>query len=220
MNLNTNNLVEIQNSKLGIGLDNQFTESDEDINFLLTNIEVGNTAKAYTSGLLNFIKFIKEDQQEKNYTIKNIVELNCYQGELTCMFAKHFSPEQLFVVDKFDKIDSTWPKSINLEDVKNNFNIRTEKYPFIKVINKNITEAASDFDNQSVDLLYINDHVSYEDYNIILNKWICKVKTNGYICGNYWGNGDIVKSVIEKIGEPEMYFTDSSWVRIKMWEED
>lgn len=209
-------LKNIENTRLGIGIGGQYFNDDKSIKYLCS---INNPLKVYLTGFIDFINFINEDQKEKNSKVKNIVEINCYQGETTSLFAKYLNPEKIYVVDKFDSLPDSYPSDIKIEDVEYNFNLRTENYP-VQVIKKNANEAVDDFKDQSIDLIYVANCTNYDKMYNLLDKWLPKVKTDGYICGNSWGNGDVVKATIQHFGEPSAYFNDSSWVKIKVWDDE
>lgn len=208
----------IQNSRLGIGIQEQFWATDKDIKFL-SNID--NPMKIYLTGFLDFVKYHKDNAAERNVPIKNIVEISCYQGETSSLFLKYFPDlEKLTVIDRFDKIDPSWPKSIALEDVRYNFTLRTEGGPVELIDDLDPLDAADKFEDNSIDLLYINEHESYQTCYRLLAEWLPKVKTDGFICGWRWGSANIVQACLDHFGEPDIYFKDSSWSKIKVWDND
>lgn len=213
-----NKLRMIQNSRLGIGVQEQFFGTDNDIKFLSS---LDNPAKVYLTGFIDFLNYIKKNQDERDFKVKRIVEINCYQGETTSLIAKYLQPEELFVIDQFDAIDDSWPKNIALEDVRNNFKLRTEPYPFVKVIDDvDALEAADQFENNSIDLIYINEHQSYQHNWRLLATWLPKIKPEGFITGNYWGNGNVVQAALDHFGDPDIFFKDSSWSKVKIWDNE
>lgn len=209
-------LRKVQNTRLGIGVDGQYFNDDQTIEHLCS---LDNPLKVYLTGFIELMNFVNKDQTNKNFKVKKIVEINCFQGETTSLLAKYLSPEKIYVIDKFDSIPESYPVDLKIEDVEYNFNVRNENYP-VQVIKKDAVESANDFENQSVDLIYIANCTNYDKLWNILDKWLPKIKTEGYICGNFWGSGDVVKSVIEHFGEPNAYFNDSSWVKVKIWEDE
>ena len=218
MQSNKNKLRMIQNSRIGIGVQEQFFATDSDIKFLSM---LDNPAKIYLTGFIDFCNYVNKNQTERNFKIKRIVEINCYQGEATSLLAKYLQPEELWVVDQFDKIDDSWPKSIALDDVRHNFNLRTASYPCVKVIEDvDAMEAADRFEPGSIDLIYLNEYKSYQYNWRLLAQWLPKIRPEGFITGNYWGSGNVVQAALDHFGEPDIYFKDSSWSKIKIWDED
>lgn len=219
INSQRNQLKLIQNTRLGIGINEQFWANDKDIKFL-TKIDSPN--KVYLTGFLDFVKYHKEDCEKRNFSIKNIVEISCYQGETTSLLMKYFEDlEKISVVDKFDTVDPTWPKNIALDDIRYNFDLRTRHEKNLEVIDDvDSIDAADRFENNSIDMLYINEHDSYKKCYRLLLAWLPKVKTDGYICGWRWGSENIVQACIDHFGEPDIYFKDSSWSKIKVWDDD
>ena len=208
----------IQNSRIGIGIREQFKGTDADIKFLSM---LDNPAKVYLTGFIDFCDYINKNQAERNFKIKRIVEINCYQGETTSLLAKYLQPEELFVIDQFDSIDESWPKNIALDDIRHNFNIRTSDYPCVKVIDDvDALDAADQFEKGSIDLIYLNEYKSYQHNWRLLAQWLPKIRPEGFITGNYWGNGNVVQAALDHFGDPDIYFNDSSWSKIKIWDED
>jgi predicted O-methyltransferase YrrM len=215
---NTNKLKNIQNSRIGIGVQEQFFATDADIKFLSM---LDNPVKVYLTGFLDFTEYLKKDSEQRGFKIKRIVEINCYQGETTSLMAKLLSPEELTVVDQFDKVDPSWPKNIALEDIRHNFKLRTKPYPYVKIIDDvDALEAADRFEDNSIDMIYINEYASYQYCWRLLAQWLPKIKTDGYICGWHWGSGNIVQAALDHFGEPDIFFKDSSWSKIKVWDNE
>jgi hypothetical protein len=214
----TNKLKPIQNSRIGISIQEQFLGTDDDIKFL-SGLE--SPTKVYLTGFIDFCKYVNTNKAERNFEVKRVVEINCYQGETTTLLAKYLKPEELFVVDQFDKIDESWPKNIALDDVRHNFNIRAAQYPCVKVIDDvDALEAADRFENGSIDLIYISEYASYQYVWRLLAKWLPKISPNGYICGNHWGSANTVQAALDHFGDPDLFFKDSSWLKTKIWDED
>jgi len=218
LNIENNKLKNIQNSRIGIGISEQFFATDNDIKFLSS---VDNPVKVYLTGFIDFMEYIKKDSEQRNFPVKRIVEINCYQGETTSLICKYLNPDDLTVIDQFDKIDPSWPKNIALDDVRHNFNIRTKKYPCVKVIDDiDALEATDRFEDSSIDMIYINEYASYQYCWRLLAQWLPKIKTNGYICGWHWGSGNVVQAALDHFGEPDIFFKDSSWSKIKVWDNE
>lgn len=213
-----NKLKTIQNSRIGIGIQEQFFATDNDIKFLSM---VDSPTKVYLTGFLDFAEYLKKNSEERGFKIKRIVEINCYQGETTSLIAKLLNPEELTVVDQFDKVDPSWPKNIALEDIRHNFKLRTKPYPYVKVIDDvDALEASDRFEDNSIDMIYINEYASYQYCWRLLAQWLPKVRTDGYICGWHWGSGNIVQAALDHFGEPDLFFKDSSWSKIKVWDNE
>lgn len=213
-----NKLKNIQNSRIGIGIHEQFFATDRDMKFLSM---IDNPVKVYLTGFIDFMDYIKKDSEQRGVSVKKVVEINCYQGETTSLICKYLNPDELTVIDQFDKIDPSWPKTIALDDVQHNFKLRTKPYPYVKVIDDvDALEAADKFEDNSIDLIYINEYASYQYCWRLLAQWLPKVKTDGYICGWHWGSGNIVQACLDHFGEPDIFFKDSSWSKIKVWDNE
>lgn len=194
-------LHNLPNLKLGVGQNKKFTVDDEDIRYLIGN---------YDPTMMAIIRFFS---WFKDKDINNIVEINCFQGEMTTILAKYFEPDSLTVVDDFTKTLPDYPHKINITHVKENFSTRTKPFPCVKVFNGNIDEFVNTIEDNSVDMFYINEYSDKEVLKNIINKAVVKLKKPGYICGIGWGGGNVVHACLETIGEPNIYFKDSTWIK-------
>jgi predicted O-methyltransferase YrrM len=65
-------------------------------------------------------------------------------------------------------------------------------------IRKLSTEAAKEFTNESLDVVFIDMSHEYEDVKIDLDTWLPKVKTGGYIAGHDRSWPGVKKAILEK----------------------
>jgi len=123
---------------------------------------------------------------------KTIIEIGCYRGESTSVFAKHF--ERVICIDPWETgYDHTDRGSIqNGSYIKNDFIKNMEKNDNIIIINKYSYNAINDVKNilngQMVDAIYIDAGHQYHDVSKDLHNYEKFVKKNGYICGDDYKN--------------------------------
>jgi len=194
---------QLPNTRLGQGLHRQFTTHPDDILELQTKHK-----SAYLDSIFEFLEYIKP----KN--IQTIVEVNCYQGETTELFANYLKPKTLYVIDAFDKLPSYILGANDINKIRQNFEFRTKPFDCVRLLPHNPIVVLDDlFEDDSIDMLYINEHDNRTYLQTIIEKALPKIKPGGYICGIGWGSGDVVQTCLATIGEPNIYFKDSSWIK-------
>lgn len=203
---NNSKLHTIPNSKIGRGLDQPITSNDGDIEYALS--KKSGHAKISAEGILKFFEYLKT----KN--IKRILELGAYQGENTELLAKYLNPESIWVCEKFESQPQLIDEVVNLQHAEENFMIRTEKYPCVKLI-KFCEEMLFErvIENESIDLIVFSEHKNKDVLKDQIVNAVKKLKKPGYIAGIGWGSGDVVFACLETVGDVDLYFDDSSWVK-------
>lgn len=157
---------------------------------------------------------------QKNYNVKNMIEIGSFQGESTTIFSNIFNNPTIFAVDIWDNYDNNENivNNDNPKDIENNFDVITKDYSNIIKI-KMSSEKFSEFvaDN-SIDFIYIDGDHTYESvYNDII-KWKNKIKINGFIGGHDYveGREGLIKAVNENFRNYKIDVFGWNWlVRIK-----
>jgi len=81
----------------------------------------------------------------------------------------------------------------------------------VKIKKKSI-DASADFEDGSLDAVYIDGDRRYESVIQDLTLWLPKIKKGGFISGHdYCGN--VRKAIINILGPIETVYPDTSWVR-------
>ena len=143
--------------------------------------------------------------------IDTIVEIGSYIGESTEVFAKNFPKSTIYSVDpyipNYDKSDNA---SNYMNDVENEFIKLLDIHPNIKKIKKLSSDAVKDFDDNSIDFVYIDANHTYESVKQDIILWLPKVKK--YIGFHDYDNYDVKRAINEFIGIPlgENCFVDNS----------
>jgi predicted O-methyltransferase YrrM len=203
---NNSRLHTIPNAKIGRGLDQPITSNDEDIEYALSK-KTGE-AKLNAEGTLKFFKYLQ------NRNIKRILEIGAYQGENTELLAKYLTPEAIWVGEKFESSPQDISEPVSPVHAEENFAIRTEKYPCVKLIKYDPTIMFERIiEDSSVDLVVLSEHKNKEELKSQLMNAVKKLKKPGYIAGIGWGSGDVVFACLETIGDVDIYFDDSSWIK-------
>lgn len=161
--------------------------------------------KKFANSIKGFLELITD---LKNININTLVEIGCYQGESTTIFAHCLPNTKIYAVDPF----RTSYDIQKMTMVQLNFNKRISKFSNIIKIKKESLLACKDFEDKSLDSVYIDGDHSYNSvYNDIL-AWKKKIKDGGVICGHDY-NLQSVKNAINDIFKKEVkIYEDTSWL--------
>lgn len=177
-------------------------------------------SKVY-KGLKEFIEDVLKIRK-----ISEFVEIGSYAGESTMMFADKFVDAKIYCIDPWDDMDIVeytnekiklykYTKPSLVEPV---FDENIKNYNNITKIKLTSEEASSQFEDNSLDMIYI-DGIHTEKYiTIDLEKWVPKVKNGGIISGHdysgkFRGYKDYIKNYFGR--EPNKTYCDKSWYYIK-----
>ena len=149
-----------------------------------------------------------------------LVEVGSYMGESMEIFAKSGRFKKIYCVDPWLDTDTT---TDNVSDSEKHFDAR--KSNFIEKIKNTSFDASKIFEDNSIDMVYIDaEHTPEAVKKDILN-WLPKIKPNGYVTGHDWEfrNGVLQNSIIETIGMPDYICkhvihggkSDGSWIKNK-----
>lgn len=151
---------------------------------------------------------------DENFTI---AEIGCLAGISTslfasaCKFVYAIDPWNLFLRYKdYGYVN----KSPIIIDAEIRFDINMSKYKNFKKIKNFSYVVYKDFDDESLDAVYIDgDHDVKSVYNDIM-LWIPKIKKNGILCGHDYKSPEV--SEVLKKSFPQKYplkhYCDMSWV--------
>jgi predicted O-methyltransferase YrrM len=146
--------------------------------------------------------------------IKNIskmVEVGSYIGESTEVFAQNFSNSIIYCVDPWQSGYDTYDNaSIDMDGVEDEFDKKMKKYNNIFKIKKTSIEASYDFENNSLDFVYIDANHTYQSVATDIEIWLPKIKKEGYIGFHDYDNLDVKRAINERLGEAEYCFEDQS----------
>jgi predicted O-methyltransferase YrrM len=166
----------------------------------------------YTKGLLDLIEYLKTFGDTRKM---RMVEIGSYAGESTVIFANHF--KEVIAIDPYlndyDLNDITCFHR-DLTKVYDTFLTNTKLLENIKLIKKTSDDAINDLKNETFDFVYIDGIHTYEQVNKDIDNYKPLIKKGGFIGGHdyhpVWDG--VVKSIHEKVGDPNKTFQDTSWV--------
>ena len=155
-------------------------------------------------GLADLIKFIEADG-------KVMVEVGSYMGESASVFAKHV--KSITAIDPWVEgyDDNDGASSTNMSKVEEYFDKTMSNFSNMKKIKMKSLEACKQFDDESLDFVYIDAEHTYEALFNDLKAWTPKVKKDGWICGHDWQRMDLRKAIVDVLGDPDRKFSDNSW---------
>lgn len=167
---------------------------------------------------INNVKGLYEMVQMYFTPETEIVEVGSFQGVSTMLFAMF--AKKVYSVDSYDyvvpptgRIPSHDQLFVDAEKV---FIERTKDISNIVKIKKPSVEAALDFKDESIDIVYIDAEHDYNSVKNDVRAWKGKVKKGGLISGHDWWLEHIERIVKEEglLNELRVY-KDSSWSVVK-----
>lgn len=162
-------------------------------------------------GLIDMIKFISNNLSENSI----MIEIGSYMGESTMLFGCSGKFKEIYAIDphsgneEFNQLFG-----YNWDIVKKEFEINTRFFDNIIYIQNYSYNVVNQFEDNSIDFIYIDGNHNYESVKKDLELYIPKLKVGGYIGGHdYYNHWDgVVKAINEIIGEPDYLFEDLSWI--------
>lgn len=167
-------------------------------------------SERYERGLRNLI------QDLGPVANKRMIEIGCFIGESTTIFAQYFS--EVIAVDPFesgyDINDST--SHLDFTSVYSEYIKRTSSYPNIKTIRLTSDSAVDLLDDEIFDFVYIDGLHTYEQVKKDITNYKPLIKQGGVIAGHdYHPNWNgVIDAVNEMLGGPDKVYEDSSWIKI------
>lgn len=142
-----------------------------------------------------------------------VVELGSFAGVSSELFALHCS--KLYCVDKWEPYwEITQQEFMNIAEQR--FDSMTKNYTNVVKLKMDTIDAADRFDDNSIDLIYIDNDHSSDRVKKELETWLPKIKDNGFISGHDI-NMPTVFNVVTQYFNPTMVevFNDTSWITRK-----
>ena len=100
----------------------------------------------------------------------------------------------LHLVDSYARADKFTPSWLPFGDAKENLILFKNKIAWHL---KTSMQGVLDFEDESLDFVYIDASHKYEDVKDDLAKWWPKVKKGGIFCGHDYTDGDVQKAIQE-----------------------
>lgn len=130
------------------------------------------------------------------------VEVGSFSGVSSRVIALHCG--ELHCVDPW-----SWPAVAQAEQM---FDSMLVNYPNINKVKMSSVEGAAQFDDKSLDFVYIDADHTYNAVVQDIEAWKAKVKIGGYIAGHDSYMDEVLQAVKDCLGEPMEIFADTSWI--------
>lgn len=158
---------------------------------------------------------------------KIMVEIGCYAGESTEIFASFF--KTVYAVDPWfvgmhlmDGATNATGDILMEDDVEKRFDIVANKYPNIIKIKDYDYNALKLFDDNSLDFVYIDAIHTEKEVTRQIYKWYPKIKETGSMGGHDFSPSfpEVMKAVSRASGVPDKIYTDAgnSWTKYKQYD--
>jgi cephalosporin hydroxylase len=145
-----------------------------------------------------------------------MIEIGCYIGESTVVFAKEFG--FVIAIDPFiDNYPANYgvAKYAEFSKVLEKFLENVEHYTNIWHIKQISDEAINTLQNKKVVFVYIDGCHTYEQVLKDIVNYKPLIVKGGFIGGHDYvpGWAGVMKAVDELLGEPDQTFSDGSWLK-------
>lgn len=145
-----------------------------------------------------------------------MVEVGCYYGESTLIWASSDKIDKIVAVDRwmdfYDKCDLASERG-NMKEVERMFDANIKGNSKIEKIKGSSVDVSKLFTPQKFDFIYIDASHKYEDVVADIKAWLRCLKMGGIIGGHDINNSDVRRAVLDTIGEPDYTFDDFSWIK-------
>jgi len=171
------------------------------INMRSTNVE--------KQGLRQLTNFIPQDAV--------FAEIGCYAGLSSEIFMQSNRVSTLYCIDAwtsgYDERDGA--SRSDMAEVEEAFDKRMRGHNIIKIKAWSY-DAVNQFEDESLDGIYIDGNHGYEAVKKDIELFLPKIKKTGIICGHDynspgWGK-EVNRAVNEVLGIPDLTFNDYSWL--------
>jgi len=130
------------------------------------------------------------------------VEVGCFSGVSSRVISLHCG--LLHCVDPW-----SWGAVAQAEQM---FDAMLPDYPNIVKVKLPSVQAAGQYEDHSLDFVYVDADHAYASVVEDITAWKNKVKQGGFIAGHDSYMPEVLQAVRDCLGEPDHFFTDTSWL--------
>lgn len=143
---------------------------------------------------------------------RTMAEIGVWTGAGTRVFSKHFT--KIYAVDPWSSDEPEIAGEYNMAAVEGVFDYRFTGNDAIVKIKKKSLDAADDFENESLDMVYIDAIHELNAVRRDIDAWKPKVKKGGFLCGHDHESRfpGVVAAVEDNFPDGVIVFPDHSWV--------
>lgn len=135
-----------------------------------------------------------------------IVEIGSFAGVSSDLLARYC--KKLYCIDLWSNEAGIEPDKMHKAELM--FDSVWNSHENIEPIQGKSKEIAEQFDDESIDMVYIDGNHSYKSVKEDILTWMPKVKPGGWVTGHDMILFDVQKAVRETLGEVKVY-GDTSW---------
>lgn len=140
-----------------------------------------------------------------------MVEVGSYRGESAQIFLNSGKIKHLYCVDPWETTHLQ-----NIKKAEQCFDNIFKECPSVTKIKNTSVEAAKQFQDKSLDIVYIDAMHDYDSVKQDILTWLPKIKPNGIISGHDYEQkrySGLTQAVDEIFGKPhKVYIDDTSWL--------
>ena len=150
------------------------------------------------------------------------VEIGCWKGKSSSFMAEQIANSKKDI--KFYCVD-TWKGTLTEDGHQNDPDVVNDR--LFEVFNDNLApftgyynpirstsvEAANQFEDNSLDFIYIDASHEYEDVKDDINAWFPKLKKGGTIAGDDYNSKEVSRAVREIFGSAIVSPNRFTWIR-------
>jgi hypothetical protein len=160
-------------------------------------------------GLADLIAYLGDWTEDKI-----MVEVGCFKGDSTVLFAKFGKFKEVYAVDPYKNNIGDITDKCDMREVRRYFKKAIKKYEHVIHIEELSAHASVMFEDNSIDFVYIDALHTEKAMGLDIDLWLPKIKKGGFIGGHDYRKrfAGVIKAVKERLGEPDKVFKDTSWI--------
>jgi predicted O-methyltransferase YrrM len=168
----------------------------------------------YMFGFMDLLLALKDFLPGKDY---KMIEIGSYMGESTMLFASTHIFDVIFSIDPHEGNEEfNEMNGYDWDFIKNEYALNTRFFNNIVHLADYSYNISNKFKENSIDFIYIDGNHSYKSLKKDFELFLPKLKKGGIIAGhdydpNAWP--EVIKAIHEEVGEPDIIFNDSSWIK-------
>ena len=166
--------------------------------------------EASKQGLVNFCKYVHSLTPTKGMTL---VEIGAFLGDSTEIFCQYFG--KVVTIDPWKNDIGDITNIVDMNIIYSKFCRRMTKYENLSVLKHFSYDVVDNFDDGTIDIVYVDGSHKYNDVARDICDWLPKVKKGGFIAGHDYCRKfkGVMQAVGKFVGRPDKVFKDYSWIQ-------
>ena len=169
-------------------------------------------------GLIDMLEYMTQVYADagRSLAMGTCVEIGTYIGEAAAIFSKYFY--QVHTIDPWDTefVSAIAGERMTEQDILTEYYAHVDACPNVVQIKKPSLLAARDFEDNTLDLVYIDGWHHYSVVVADIMTWLPKVRQGGWIGGHDYHtklNSQVIPAVKAMLSAPDRVFKDYSWIK-------